>query len=447
MSTSCRVVCFSFENRTFCFENWVVFSLGLCYDYTMMIDKYQKTHTYVKTTWQKARVLPQDSADAAFYVAPFVPPCVTGLFRVLFYWDTFYTNRGMLADGFLEYAKDNVDNLLAAVDRFGFVPNVLSKGGLKWCSQPPYLHFMIGDIYEATGDKEWLKRAYFTLKKEYAFWTGDRMTPLGLNRHYHFPLGQNDLVVYYDYIAENRMRIPKDIPEEEKAARAHGYLAAAEAGLDWSPRFRTFAADVIPVDLNANLYGLEKDLCAWSEMFEPQETRKFAEAMANRKRLMDAYCLGEDGLYHDYNYVTQKREDFYSSGQFMPFVTGMSADKRAVKRLLSALESAHGITSTQEDTTETLSYQWSYPNTWAPDNYLCVWALENCGMTDDAERVARKYLENVAATYEKTGLLWEKYDGVNGGVATKTEHAMTEMLGWSGGVYSCFYKQYYRKEK
>ena len=413
----------------------------------MMIDKYQKTHSYVKTSWQKARVTPQESADASFYVAPFVPPCVTGLFRSLYYWDTFYTNRGLLADGFLGYAKDNVDNLLAAVDRFGFVPNVLSKGGLKWCSQPPYLHFMVGDIYAATGDDEWLKRAYFILKKEYAFWMNERITELGLNRHYHFPLAQKDLVFYYDYIAENRIRIPQNVSEEEKALRAHSYLAAAEAGLDWTPRFRAFGQDVIPVDLNANLYGLEKDLCAWSKKFEPQTTQNYVAAMEKRKRLMDAYCLGEDGLYHDYDYVAKTRRTFYSSGQFMPFVTGMSADNKALATLLKKLEQAHGITSTQEDTLESLSYQWSYPNTWAPDNYLCVWALENCGMTNEAERVARKYLENIAAAYEKTGLLWEKYDGVNGGIATRTEHAMTEMLGWSGGAYSCFYKRYYQREK
>ena len=49
-------------------------------------------------------------------------------------------------------------------------------------------------------------------------------------------------------------------------------------------------------------------------------------------------------------------------------------------------------------------------------------------------------MENVADTYIKTGRLWEKYDGVKGGVAENNEYSMTEMLGWTGGVYSCFYE-------
>ena len=404
----------------------------------------KKTHAYIQNTWEKSKVeITAQKGDKYWLPYPFVPPCVTGMFRVLFYWDTYYTNKGLIADGFLDLAKNNVDDLLYMLDKCGFVPNSWSDSGTKWCSQPPYLHFMVRDIYEQTNDKEWLRSAYFALQKEYEFWMTERITETGLNRHFHLPLSEDDLVFYYDYIGTERIKIPMDISREEKARIAHGYVAVAEAGLDWSPRFRAFGADIIPVDLNANLYGLESDLAEGSALFEPEKTAFYQAAMQKRKALMDEYCLGQDGLYHDYNFVTKTQNEFAFSGQFMPFITGMLSGEKLVKKVLKRLENDFGITSTEEDKIEGhITYQWSYPNSWAPDNYLCVWALEKNGLREEARRVAEKFMNNVAKTYEETGLLWEKYDGVEGGYAKKTEHDMTEMLGWTGGVFSHFYKNY-----
>ena len=407
-----------------------------------MIDKYGRTHEYIKNSWERAVVKPNETEMPELYVAPFVPPCLNGKFKTLFYWDTFFTNRGMIADGFTEFAKNNVDNLLFSLDRFGFVPNALSASGTSWCSQPPYLHFMIRDIYEKIPDDEWLKNAYFALKKEYHFWMTERLTEIGLNRYFHLPTTEQRLIGYYDYVSKRRLNIPTDLTDREKTFFAEHYIAAAESGHDFSPRFCNFGADIIPVDLNANLYGLEKDLLDYSRRFEPKETEYFKKAIDKRKKLMDRYCLDNDGLYYDYHILKGEKQNACCSGQFMPFITGMSSDQAASKKLLSRLEMAHGIVPTEEyRDKDGIVYQWAYPNTWAPDNHLCVWALTKMGLFADAERVAEKYLENVADTFEKTGKLWEKYDGVVGGVSRIAEYETTEMLGWTGGVFSCFYEK------
>ena len=39
----------------------------------------------------------------------------------------------------------------------------------------------VSDIFEETGDKEWLSSAYDTLSKEYDYWQSEHMTPDGLN--------------------------------------------------------------------------------------------------------------------------------------------------------------------------------------------------------------------------------------------------------------------------
>lgn len=408
-----------------------------------MKESHRKTHEYIIGNWENA-VVDATNQDEEWYLPfPFVPPCLHGLFRCLYYWDTFFTNKGMIADGKTELAKNNTSDLLYMLSLKGYVPNAWSEMGTTYCSQPPYLHFMVRDVYEATGDKEWLKNAYFLLKKEYEFWQSERMTALGLNRHFHMPLPKEKLISYYDYVTKERLHVAWEKTEEEKAEIAEHYVAVAESGQDWSPRFHDKCADIIPVDLNANLYGLERDLAQWAELFEPDEVSRYEAAYRQRKKLMDKYCLNEDGTYHDYHYAEKKQNPVAFSGQFMPFITGMLSDQNAARALLRKLLAAHGVTSTEKSEMRGAVYQWAYPNSWAPDNYLAYEALKKCGLHKEAGEVAVRYMDNVSETYHRTGALWEKYDGVKGGAATQTEHEMTQMLGWTGGVFSYFFQNEY----
>ena len=196
----------------------------------------KETRKYIHSRWKAAVNYPV-KGDKYALPYPFVPPCIDGDFHVLFYWDTFYTNRGMIADGYFEYAKYNVDNLIFALDKLGFVPNAYSENLIKWCSQPPYLHFMVKDIYEVNKDKNWLEKAYYALKKEYEFWMKERIAPNGLNRHFHNKLTKEDLCGYYDYVAKDRLGLPLDIDPDKKAELGECYCVDAEAGLDFTPRF------------------------------------------------------------------------------------------------------------------------------------------------------------------------------------------------------------------
>ena len=104
------------------------------------------------------------------------------MFNELYYWDTFFTNEGLIADGLVRTAEDNVENILFLIDRYGFMPN----GNRLWYlsrSQPPYAALMVEKVYEATADTAWLRRAFPILEKEYGFWMRERMTPTGLNRY------------------------------------------------------------------------------------------------------------------------------------------------------------------------------------------------------------------------------------------------------------------------
>lgn len=123
-----------------------------------------------------------DTATLIGLPHPYTVPTAGAMFREMYYWDTFFTNEGLVRDGHPELAKGNTDNLLHMVRRFGKVYNG-SRTYYEARSQTPYLSMMVDRIYRLTGDKQWLADAYETLKDEYGFWMRERLTPTGLNRY------------------------------------------------------------------------------------------------------------------------------------------------------------------------------------------------------------------------------------------------------------------------
>ena len=154
---------------------------------------------------------------------------------------------------------------------------------------------------------------------------------------------------------------------------------------------------------------------------------------------MDEDLKDKDGLYYDYNFVTGKRSEINCSAQFMPFFAGLLNDKKVFNRLIDRLFMSYGVVCVEKVPSDTV-YQWGYPNSWAPDNYLAYVAAKACGEEEKAKEIADKYLNTVADAFEKTGRLWEKYDGVHGGVATVNEYDVPEMLGWTAGDFEYFLK-------
>ncbi|MFR6641122.1 MAG: trehalase family glycosidase [Christensenellales bacterium] len=61
--------------------------------------------------------------------------------------------------------------------------------------------------------------------------------------------------------------------------------------------------------------------------------------------------------------------------------------------------------------------------------------------------MAEFWLNDVAGTFEKTGKLYEKYDGEKGGAATVNEYGVPEMLGWTAGTFEKMLAEYKRADE
>jgi len=399
-----------------------------------MINKFNKTHEVIKSKWDLA--LRKDSNPDYPLPFPFVPPCINGEFKCMFYWDTFYTNRGMIKDGKLQYAIWNTNNLIHLLKTYGCVPNSNSYPGIKHNSQPPYLQYMIEDVYNETKDEEWLKDSYEALKLEYKFWMEKRMASIGLNQYLHHEKTDEEKIELYDYVT-TRLNIDKNAPREFKIYAGSGFNADCEAGLDFSPRFGFEGKDMVEVDLNAHLYRMEIYLSSLARKFEPSKEYDFIVSAKKRKELMDKYLLCEDGLYYDYNFVKKdiQQKEFNFSGQFVPFIAGISKDKQALKYLLSKIEFTYGVASTSQYKSE-INYQAAYPYSWPYDNGLAFWAVTTLELKDDIERIGNKYLEMCNRSVEKDGHLWETYSAISDQKAEKHEYSNQEMMGWTAGIFS-----------
>ena len=393
---------------------------------------------FIKEGWGKARKMPSDS-DLDLPCA-LVPPSIKGDFRTLYYWDTYFTNIGLILDGYTAWAKDNVDNLLYALDIFGCVPNFTRKNGADFCSQPPLLCLMIQDIYSQTKDEHWLARTVRSLEKEYAFWMTERITEIGLNQYGCNAKNEDALLWYYGY-ASKRVQLPQDISVKEKIEIAKNFLAEGESGEDYTPRYaRHNALDYVQIDLNAHLYGVEDFLSRYFDRKDDEKSAYYAKQKARRLELIERYCYNETtGVYCDYNFVEGKKNAIICCACFLPYYYGFARKNTNLLSVYNVLKSKGGVVACQD--TGVYTYQWGYPNIWAPYQYFAYKALRAYNFETEAEELRINYMRLLERVFESTGALWERYD--ENGHAKDLEYPTQQMLGWTAGVYRYFYERYF----
>lgn len=209
------------------------------------------------------------------------------------------------------------------------------------------------------------------------------------------------------------------------------YVAEAESGWDFNPRFNGYCTQFNPVDLNSLLYRYETLLASFTEKLNKGAMVWKMRALARVKR-MRVMEDPETGVMYDYNYVTNCRSEVISAASFWPYWVGIKMEPTGIDILLEALELPYGITVTVPTAG---NYQWGYGKAWAPLADVVIMALDSLGLKEDAMRVAHKYVDLIANCFAKTGALWEKYDAMTGEVVEACEYETPQMMGWTAGAY------------
>ena len=354
---------------------------------------------------------------------PYVVP--GGRFREIYYWDSYFTMLGLVESGRQDLVQDMVLDFAYMIDTFGHVPNGARTYYLSR-SQPPVFFAMVGLL--SPDDPSRAYAQYLPqLRAEYAYWM-EGAQDLRRERAHRRVVALPDGAVLNRYWDDADTPRDESYREDVELARGSGrparqlyreIRAGAESGWDFSSRWfadgRTLATidttEIIPVDLNGLLYGLENAIRLGCRRSGDEVCAKdFARRADARRHAVDRYLWNRrSGAYLDYRWTRGVRVPRLSAATLYPLFTGLASKQQAAavaKTVAAHLLETGGIATTQQDTGQ----QWDAPNGWAPLQWVAVSGLRGYGELHLAEEVACRWIATVGGAYRRSGKLLEKYD-------------------------------------
>jgi alpha,alpha-trehalase len=349
-----------------------------------------------------------------------------------------------------DLAEHMVRDFAYLIDTYGHVPNGTRNYYLSR-SQPPFFFAMVG-LLDPKDPAVSYARYLPELRREYAFWMQGEE---GLKRG----TAHRRVISMPDGALLNRYWDDADTPREEsyredtELARSTGrnapqlyrdVRAAAESGWDFGSRWfadgKSLATinttEIIPIDLNSLLFGLENAIRAGCE--RAKDTRcvsEFTHRAASRRKAVNRYLWdAAEGVYRDYGWVKRAQVPRISAATVYPLFVAM-ADKpqaAAVARTVARdLLKAGGIVTTPLTTGQ----QWDAPNGWPPLQWMSVSGLRQYSILPLAETIACRWMIGVNRVYGENGKLVEKYDVVSTGrPGGGGEYPTQDGFGWTNGV-------------
>ena len=379
---------------------------------------------------------------------PYVVP--GGRFREVYYWDSYFTMLGLAESDHLDKISDMVDNFAYEIDTFGHIPNGNRSYYLSR-SQPPFFSMMVELL--ATHDSDALKKYRPQMEKEYAYWMDgvDALQPGQANKRV---VKLDDGAILNRYWDDRDTPRPESWLDDVNTAKSNpnrpateiyrDLRSAAASGWDFSSRWmddpqklgtiRT--TSIVPVDLNALMFKMEKLLARASQEGGDAASASKYEALATaRQKAIESHLWNDkEGWYADYDLKSKKVRNQLTAAALFPLYVKAAAQDRADK--VAAATSSHllkpgGIATT----TVNSGQQWDAPNGWAPLQWVAAEGLQNYGQEKVSMDVTWRFLKNVQHTYDREKKLVEKYDvsttGTGGGGG---EYPLQDGFGWSNGV-------------
>jgi alpha,alpha-trehalase len=411
-----------------------------------------------------------------------------GRFNEMYGWDSYFIVLGLVEDKRIELATGIVENFFFEIENYGAILNA-NRTYYFTRSQPPLLSSMVREVYEHPAgtqlSKAWLARAYSYMQRDYALWTSPihRAGNTGLARYHDIGQGPvpemaDDSDYYSDVIrwllahpdvsttylidapddptpaeAATLATTSCDITASKVCAHAHveghrlttgfysGDRAMRESGFDTSFRFGPFSGstdDNAPVCLNSLLYKYERDMAHFATLLgRPAEAAEWEHRAAARREAIDKYLWSPaQGMFYDYDFVTQKQSTYNYITAFYPLWAGLATPQQAtaLQQHLSLFEHDGGL-AMSDDASGT---QWDLPFGWAPTTWLAIKGLEQYGFTEDASRISQKFSQTILQNFLTDGTVREKYNVVSGSanVAVATGYKSNVVgFGWTNGVY------------
>jgi alpha,alpha-trehalase len=378
---------------------------------------------------------------------PYVVP--GGRFREMYYWDSYFTMLGLAQSGRQDLVQDMISDFGWLIDHYGHIPNGTRTYYLGR-SQPPFFFEMVALSEPQDPAAAWA-RYLPQLRREYAFWmagAAELKPGTAQRRVVRLPDGAL-LNRYWDDVDEPR---DESWREDTALARRSGrqpqqlyrdIRAAAESGWDFSSRWlrdpkslsSIETTQILPVDLNSLLFGLEHAIRAGCERVGDRTcATQFTQRSAARHRAIDQYLWNpQRHIYSDYRWTDAQPTDVLSAATLYPLFESLASGVQAAQVAVAVRDSLlapGGLATTQVATGQ----QWDAPNGWAPLQWIAIRGLRDSGSARLAATIACRWLVNVTAAYQHSGRLVEKYNVISSGGGAGGEYPLQDGFGWTNGV-------------
>lgn len=390
---------------------------------------------------------------------PFVVP--GGRFNELYGWDSYMTALGLLVNDRVDLAKAMVLNFCFCIEHYGKILNA-TRSYYLGRSQPPFLTDMALRVYEKIKHEpdslEFLRRSILAAIKEYhSVWTSaqrlDIVTGLSMYRAEGVGVPPETEAGHFVHILEPYCK--KHNMSQDDFVKAYNYgqvqepdlddyfmhdRAVRESGHDTTYRFEGVCANLATIDLNSLLFKYETDIArtirslfndklvvpaefCLGTPYQPGEVLSSAawDRRAKRRKLtMDKLMWDEvEGMFFDYNIAKQERCTYESATTMWALWAGIASPKQAadlVQKGLPRFEAYGGLLAGTEKSRgaiglERPNRQWDFPYGWAPQQILAWTGLLRYSFTEEAERLAYKWLFMITKAFvDFNGVVVEKYD-------------------------------------
>jgi len=395
----------------------------------------------------------EEFSSLIYLEKPFIVP--GGRFRELYYWDSFWTIKGLILSEMPETVKGMIENFQYLIKLYGSVPNGNRLYYMRR-SQPPMLTQIVWDYIKWTNDlareREFIAGIIWDLHEEFQYWE-KKMVEVKINNQTH------RLAKYWveaegprpESYAEDFANAQK-VEESEREKWYQHVKSGAESGWDFSSRWmesiptsetqemlQIKTGNIIPVDLNSFLCKNSRILSIlFSKVENEENASKYDKISQNLEDSIRAVLFDEaDQMWYDYNHVTGTPIRRWYPSNLTPLYTGcdhLEVDFNKTIARVANNTSGHpgGVPTSLVQSHQ----QWDFPNTWPPLVEIVVTAMENTGTTEGkrlARELSENFVRNVYSTWRDTGHIYEKYN-CSGGGGGGGEYETQKGFGWTNGV-------------
>ncbi|WP_254454771.1 alpha,alpha-trehalase TreF [Acetobacter estunensis] len=377
-----------------------------------------------------------------------------GRFSELYYWDSYFTMIGLYEDNRVDLLRSTFICLASMIDRYGHIPNGARTYYLGR-SQPAFFAMMLDLLAQHDGKSIYVK--YLPeLQKEYAYWTdGEASLKPGQAWRHAVRLRDGSFLTrpWDDFDTPRDESYPQDIATARTTDRPAHELwrdlrAGSETGWDFSSRWladgHTLSTirttDLVTIEMSVAVAHLVQTLAKAHELAgHKMQARHYAAEAARRVATVQrVFWDAERKAFIDYDWKTDTHTGVLSAATVVPLFFNMATPEQGhavAQTVRESLLKPGGIAAS----TVTSGQQWDAPNGWAPYQWMAVKGLSAYKEDALAEDVARRWMTRVIGTYEKSGVLLEKYDVVSptiqkDGGTGGGEYPMQIGFGWTNGT-------------